>query len=136
MRTSPYYPQSNGKLERWHRSVKSECIRPGTPLSLEDARRLVGEYVAHYNEVRLHSAIGYVTPKDKFEGREAEIFAGRDRKLAEARERRKARRAALRSAGGAERSTEPAAGDAKNSLRAGAVITEQATDPDPESQAA
>ena len=51
MRTSPYYPQSNGKLERWHRSVKSECIRPGTPLSLEDARRLVGEYVAHYNYV-------------------------------------------------------------------------------------
>ena len=98
VRTSPYYPQSNGKLERWHRSVKSECLRPGTPLSLEDARRLVGEYVAHYNKVRLHSAIGYVTPKDKLEGREAVIFADRDRKLEEARERRKARRSALRSA--------------------------------------
>jgi transposase InsO family protein len=35
VRTSPYYPQSNGKLERWHKSLKSECIRPGTPLSLE-----------------------------------------------------------------------------------------------------
>ena len=89
-----------------------------------------------YNEVRLHSAIGYVTPKDKLEGREAEIFAERDRKLAEARERRKARRAVLRSTGGAERSTEPAAGDAKNSRRAGAVTTEQAADPDAESQAA
>ena len=98
VRTSPYYPQSNGKLERWHRSVKGECIRPGTPLSLEDARRLVGEYVEHYNAVRLHSAIGYVTPKDKLEGREADIFAVRDRKLAEAREHRKARRLALRSA--------------------------------------
>ena len=43
VRTSPYYPQSNGKLERWHRSIKSECIRPGVPLSLEDGRRLVGE---------------------------------------------------------------------------------------------
>ena len=31
VRTSPYYPQSNGKLERWHQSLKSECIRPGTP---------------------------------------------------------------------------------------------------------
>ena len=41
VRTSPYYPQSNGKIERWHKSLKSECIRPGTPLSLEDARRLV-----------------------------------------------------------------------------------------------
>ena len=96
VRTSPYYPQSNGKLERWHRSVKNECIRPGTPLSLADARRLVGEYVTHYNTVRLHSAIGYVTPKDKLEGREADIFAKRDRKLAEAREHRRARRRAAR----------------------------------------
>ena len=42
VKTSPYYPQSNGKIERWHKSLKGECIRPGTPLSLEDARRLVG----------------------------------------------------------------------------------------------
>jgi transposase InsO family protein len=97
VRTSPYYPQSNGKLERWHRSVKSECLRPGTPLSLEDARRLVGDYVREYNTVRLHSSIGYVTPKDKLEGREADIFAERDRKLTEARERR---RLARRQAGG------------------------------------
>ena len=98
VRTSPYYPQSNGKLERWHRSVKSECIRPSTPLSLDDARRSVSDYVTHYNEVRLHSAIGYVTPKDKLEGREGVIFAERDRKLAEAREHRKAHRLALGSA--------------------------------------
>lgn len=99
VRTSPYYPQSNGKIERWHRSLKEDCIRPGVPLSLEDARRLVGEFVDHYNTVRLHSAIGYVTPKDKREGREALIFAERDRKLVEARERRKVLRAA---AGNAE----------------------------------
>jgi transposase InsO family protein len=41
VRTSPYYPQSNGKIERWHKSLKTECIRPKTPLCLEDARRLV-----------------------------------------------------------------------------------------------
>jgi putative transposase len=28
VRTSPYYPQSNGKIERWHKSLKGECIRP------------------------------------------------------------------------------------------------------------
>jgi transposase InsO family protein len=89
VRTSPYYPQSNGKIERWHRSLKSECIRPGTPLSLEDARRLVEGYVRHYNEVRLHSAIGYVTPAAKLAGKEAEVFANRDRKLKAARVRRK-----------------------------------------------
>ena len=89
VKTSPYYPQSNGKIERWHKTLKGDCIRLKVPLSLEDARRLVAEYTDHYNHVRLHSAIGYVTPKDKLEGRDKEIFTERDRKLADARERRK-----------------------------------------------
>jgi transposase InsO family protein len=97
-RTSPYYPQSNGKIERWHRILKEECIRPGTPLTLEDARRIVGKFVEHYNTVRLHSAIGYVTPQDKLQGRDREILAARDRKLEAARERRKAKRHAARQA--------------------------------------
>jgi transposase InsO family protein len=92
VRTSPYYPQSNGKIERWHQSLKSECIRPGTPLSLDDARRLVARYVEHYNTVRLHSAIGYVTPQDMLEGRQQQIFAERDRKLEAARAERQLRR--------------------------------------------
>jgi hypothetical protein len=50
--------------------LKSECIRPGTPLSLEDARQLVKRFVTCYNQERMHSAIGYVTPKDKLKGRE------------------------------------------------------------------
>jgi transposase InsO family protein len=89
VRTSPYYPQSNGKIERWHGTLKRDCIRPHVPLSLEEARRLVASFVEHYNHVRLHSAIGYVTPADKLAGREAEIFAARDRKLDVARERRR-----------------------------------------------
>jgi putative transposase len=88
VRTSPYYPQSNGKIERWHKSLKSECIRPGTPLSLEDARRLVEGYVEHYNNVRLNSATGYITPKDVLAGRQKEIHADRDRKLEAARQQR------------------------------------------------
>jgi len=98
VRTLPYYPQSNGKIERWHRSVKSECIRPGVPLSLEDAQRLVGDYVRRYNEVRLHSAIGYVTPADKLASRDLAIFAARDRKLEAAPERRQKAREAARHA--------------------------------------
>jgi len=68
VRTSPYYPQSNGKIERWHKSLKGECIRPGTPLSLDDARCLVQGYVEHYNNVRLNSAIGHITPKTCWRG--------------------------------------------------------------------
>jgi transposase InsO family protein len=94
VRTSPYYPQSNGKKERWYQTLKKECIRPKTPLSLDDAKRIVGEYVDHYNHVRLHSAIGYIAPADKLAGREEEIWAARDRKLESARAERKRRRMA------------------------------------------
>lgn len=98
VRTSPYYPQSNGKKERFYQTLKGECIRPQTPLSLEDARRIVERFVEYYNDVRLHSAIGYVAPHDMLAGRAAEIHAERDRKLEEARERRRERRAALAAA--------------------------------------
>jgi transposase InsO family protein len=92
VRTSPYYPQSNGKIERWHGSLKQECIRPNVPLSLEEARQLVERFVDDYNYRRLHSAIGYVTPADRLAGRQQAIFTERDRKLAEARARRAQRR--------------------------------------------
>ena len=90
--TSPHYPQSNGKLERFHRTLKEQAIRPRTPLSLEQAREVVHTFVEHYNQVRLHSAIGFVTPKDRLENRHLEIYAARDQKLAAAREKRKMKR--------------------------------------------
>jgi len=96
VRTSPYYPQSNGKLERWHGSLKRECVRPACPGSLEEARHRVAQFVEHYNHVRLHSAIGYITPADKLNGLEEVIFAERDRKLEEARTRRQQARQAAR----------------------------------------
>lgn len=92
VRTSPYYPQSNGKIERWHGSLKAEAVRPKTPLNLEDARRVVGNFVEAYNTRRLHSAIGYVTPHDRLAGRHTEIWEERDRKLEAARIRRAERR--------------------------------------------
>ena len=81
-------------------SLKSECIRPGTPLSLEDARRLVEGYVEHYNNFRLNSAIGYITPKDVLAGRQQGIHAKRDHKLEAARQQRQGHR--QQAAGGAK----------------------------------
>jgi len=92
VKTSPYYPQSNGKLERYHKTIKGTCIRVNTPLSLSDAQRLVTDFVDHYNNRRLHSAIGYITPADKLQGRAETILAQRDAKLAAARDARKAMR--------------------------------------------
>ena len=94
VKTSPYYPQSNGKIERYQQSVKREALRPKTPLSLEDARRIVADFVEYYNNVRLHSALGYLAPKDMLEGRADHIFARRNHQLAAARAARSASPAA------------------------------------------
>ncbi|MCO4098427.1 MAG: IS3 family transposase [Gemmatimonas sp.] len=85
VRPAPYYPQSNGKLERWNQTLKVTTIRPAAPSSIEDARRHVTAFVTHYNEQRLHSAIGYITPADRLAGRSAQIWATRDARLEAAR---------------------------------------------------
>lgn len=92
VRTSPYYPQSNGKIERWHKTLKVDSIRPRAPRTKQEAERLVDRFVHHYNNVRLHSAVGYVAPADKLAGREEQIWAERDRKLEAAREARAKKR--------------------------------------------
>lgn len=92
VKRSPFYPQSNGKIERWHKTIKQESIRPYCPVTLQDARRMVGKFVAHYNTKRLHSARWYIAPQDKLLGREKEIFSERDRTLSEGRQLRAAKR--------------------------------------------
>ena len=59
------------------------------PLSLENAIKIVGEFIEEYNSKRLHSAIGYITPNDKMAGKAEEIWQSRDEKLETARRLRK-----------------------------------------------
>ena len=92
VRTAPYYPQSNGKQERWYQSFKAEGWRPRVPATYADGLEVAAHYVEYYNTVRLHSAIGYVTPLTRIEGRQQAIFDARDCKLDAARHRRAALR--------------------------------------------
>jgi len=96
VRISPYYPQSNGKIERWHQTLKGDAVRPGQPATLEEAQRIVARFVEHHNRVRLHSAIGYIAPLSFLAGQAPAIWVERDRKLEAAREQRRLRRQAER----------------------------------------
>jgi putative transposase len=63
------------------------------PSTFEEAFAVVSRFVDHYNNKRLHSALGYITLNDFLAGRQDAIWAERDRKLAAARQVRAARRA-------------------------------------------
>lgn len=94
------HPQSNGKIERWHQTIKSECTRRKALANLEEARQVVAAYVKDYNQIRLHSAIDFLTPAEALRGpehvaaRRAERHAAFQRADAERRARRKQERAA------------------------------------------
>lgn len=85
VKTSPHYPQSNGKLERYHRTIKSECVRQAGWCEQEQATAQIEQYVSYYNMHRLHSALGYVTPFARLQGHEEFIFARRQQQLRQAR---------------------------------------------------
>ena len=89
VRTSPYYPPSNDKVEHFNKSMKAECIRLKTPLDLNDAKKQVEAYMYHCNTERLHATIGYLAPHDKLAGKAAQIHQERDEKIAAARQGRK-----------------------------------------------
>ena len=87
--TSVNYPQSNGKIERFHRTIKEESVRRESYLSLEDARERIAEYIEYYNTERLHASLDYLTPEDKLYGREEQRKHERDKKLEKAKKLRK-----------------------------------------------
>jgi transposase InsO family protein len=79
-RTSANHPQSNGKLERFNRTLKSEHVRRTAYVDYQDACVRMARWIAYYNGERLHGAIRYLTPDDVFNG-------GADGRLAERREK-------------------------------------------------
>lgn len=88
IRTSPSYPQSNGKIERFHRTLEEECLRTSSFFSIEDAQKQISEYVDEYNNNRLHSALFYLRPFDFINGKADELLKEREDKLNRASEKR------------------------------------------------
>jgi putative transposase len=94
IKTSIAYPQSNGKIERFHRTISEECLRTTSFFDPEDAKSQISHYITHYNTKRLNSAIFYLTPEDLLLGRMNERLEERQRKLDQAYQLRMAKKVA------------------------------------------
>jgi transposase InsO family protein len=81
IRTSIAYPQSNGKIERYHRTIHEECIASKSMINLEDARGQIAKFIDYYNNKRLHSSLFYLTPDDFMNNRINEKLELRNTKL-------------------------------------------------------
>ena len=92
---SPYHPQTNGKVERYHRSIKGEInlVPHEMPSELEEAIRCFVEY---YNYRRHHEGLGNVTPYDVYTGRHPEILRCRKETKSKALEARRGYNRAVR----------------------------------------
>jgi len=88
IKTSIAYPQSNGKIERYHRTAGEECLSKSSFINIEDARKQIAEYVEFYYTKRLHSSLYYLTPEDFMLGRIKEKLDVRQNKLTDARKNR------------------------------------------------
>ena len=82
------HPETNGKAKRWNGTVRQEVLRPTAPDSLEEARRVIDEFVDFYNHQRLHAGIKFLRPIDLFEGKAEVALEQRRLRLANARHRR------------------------------------------------
>ena len=84
---APFHPQTNGKLERYHQTIKQDVnqVPYEVPSDLEEA---IAAFVGYYNHKRYHMALGNVTPADVLNGRREQILQRREEVQVQTIERR------------------------------------------------
>lgn len=87
IRIRTYHPESNGKLERYHRSTR-DALEEEDLRNLSRARELIGQWVEFYNRSRLHAGLQYLPPQEYWSGDPERRISERRQKLAAARIRR------------------------------------------------
>jgi RNA-directed DNA polymerase len=78
VRGAPYHPQTQGKIERWHQTLKNRILLDNYYLP-GDLEQQIGAFVEYYNHVRYHESIDNLTPADVYFGRADTILAERHR---------------------------------------------------------
>ena len=78
VRGAPLHPQTQGKIERWHQTLKNRILLENYYLP-GDLEQKIGNFVAHYNHLRYHESISNLTPADVYFGRGQTILLERER---------------------------------------------------------
>ena len=78
VRGAPYHPMTQGKIERWHQTLKNRILLENYYLP-GDLDAQIAAFVAHYNNLRYHEAIANLTPADVYFGRGQTILLERER---------------------------------------------------------
>ena len=77
-RGAPYHPMTQGKIERWHRSMKNQVLLENYYLP-GDLKARIGEFVDYYNTERYHESLNNLTPEDVYTGRGQTVLNRRRR---------------------------------------------------------
>ena len=78
VRGAPFHPQTQGKIERWHQTMKNRVLLENYYLP-GDLERQIGSFVEYYNNQRYHESLNNVTPADVYFGRDKAILREREK---------------------------------------------------------